>query len=338
MSADHSARADDGRTMLDPWHAKVAVLVLGFNDQKWLPRCLASVLATQDDNFEVFFIDNASSDGSAEYVQESFPSVKVVRNSSNLGFAGGNNEGIRAALAAGAELVFLINPDTWIDPAWLREMRAHYAADPTLDVITALILNYDDDRFDRNFLQIVSNTPDFVQDAWNGCVRSYYETITGSGAALMARRSFYEDVGVIDPEFFMYFEEIDLLRRGRYHGKRIGVSTKSIVHHFNHLESPDSGKPSKLRFERGFLIYTLKNQFDPAIKCVIKFLLEVVSRPIGAILRGEWKRAWALVRADVELIVKSPWILYRRHLEMYAPERLPEMAWLRSAASRRGHS
>lgn len=320
---------DSSRQLPDPYRAKVAVIVLCFNERKWLERCLTSVLKTEDDHFQVFLVDNASSDGSTEFVERTFPTVAIVRNTANLGFAGGNNEGIRAALAAGAEFVFLLNPDTWVEPSWLREMRAHYAEEPSLDVVTSMILNYDDDDFDRNFLQIVSSTPGMVQDSWNRRPKPWYDTTTGSGAALMARRSFYEDVGVIDPVFFIYFEEIDLLRRGRFHGKRIAVSTKSVIHHYNRLETPNSGRPVKIRFERGYLIYTLKNQFDPLLKCVLKFLLEVVSRPIGAVFRGQWKRAWLLVRADAELLLKSPWILYRRYLEMHHPERLPEMTWLR---------
>lgn len=145
----------------------------------------------------------------------------------------------------------------------------------------------------------------------------------------MARRSFYEDVGVIDPEFFMYFEELDLLRRGRWHGKRIAVSTRSVIHHYNHLETPGSGKPSKIRFERGFLIYTLKDQFNPLLKNVIKFLLEIVSRPVGAVFRAEWRRAVLLIRTGLELALKSPWIVWRRQREMHSPDRLPEMKWLR---------
>jgi GT2 family glycosyltransferase len=332
MSLDRSAHDEVDRSLPDPLHAKVGVIVLGYNDRKWLERCLSSVLATADTNFQVLFVDNASSDGSAEFVEQRFPEVTVVRNSTNLGYAGGNNVGIRIALDCHAEFLFLLNSDTWVESAWLKEMRAHFAEEPLLDAVTAMILNYEDDGFDRNFLQLVIGTSAFVQDAWNGKSRPWYDTKSGSGAALMTRRSFYEDVGVIDPEFFMYFEEIDLLRRGRYHGKRIGVSTKSIVHHFNHLESSDSGKPSKIRFERGYLIYTLKNQFDTALKCVIKFFVEVISRPIGALLRREWKRAWALVWTDVELLFKAPRILYRRHLEMHAPERLPEMTWLRKGS------
>jgi GT2 family glycosyltransferase len=319
----------------DSLPGKVAVIVLCFNERKWLDRCLSSVLATEDGYFQVFLVDNASSDGSAEFVSQAFPTVSIVRNATNLGFAGGNNEGIRAALAAGAEFVFLLNPDTWVEPSWLREMRAHFTEEPSLDVVTSMILNYEDDRFDRNFLQMLNATPGVMQDAWDGRIRAWYETTTGSGAALMARRSFYEDVGVIDPEFFIYFEEIDLLRRGRYHGKRIAVSTRSVIHHYNRLETPRSGRPVKIRFERGFLIFTLKDQFNPLVKCVIKFLLEVVSRPIGALFRREWARAWALLKVDAELLLKSPLIIWRRHLEMYAPDRLPEMTWLRPSSDRR---
>jgi GT2 family glycosyltransferase len=307
----------------------IAVIVLSYNNRKWLDRCLTTLFATDDDDFSVYFVDNASSDGSVEYVQQSFPRAHIVRNSMNLGFAGGNNEGLRAAFQAGADFAVLLNTDTWVEPKWLTEMRHIFQGDPSIAAATAMILCYDNDDFDRNFLQILEVTPGFIQDSWNRTVRPWYVTETGSGAALMARRSFFESVGVIDPMFFMYFEEIDLLRRGRFHGHKIAVSTRAIIHHYNHLESSGSGRPVKIRFERGYEIFTLKDHFNPVLKCVIKFLMEVVSRPIGAAFKGQWGRCLQLIKVGAELIVKSPWILWRRHLEIRDPSRLPEMAWLR---------
>lgn len=313
----------------------IAVIVLCYNERKWLEKCLSSVIATQDGDFSIYLVDNGSVDGSAEFVEQSFPTVRIVRNGKNLGFAGGNNEGIKAAVEARADFLVLLNPDTWVEPRWLQELRAIFAADSAISVATAMILNYENDSFDQNFLQILQVTPGFIQDAWNRDVKPWYLTETGSGAALMARRSFYESVGVIDPEFFIYYEEIDLLRRGRLHGHKIAVSTRGIIHHYNRLETPTSGRPVKIRFERGYEIFTLKDQFNPALKCVIKFLMEVVSRPIGAAFKGQWRRCLQLIKVGAELIVKSPWILWRRHLEIHDPSRLPEMAWLRRNADDR---
>lgn len=307
----------------------IAVIVLCYNERKWLEKCLTSVIATEDGDFSVYLVDNGSVDGSAEFVEHAFPTVRIVRNGSNLGFAGGNNEGIKAAVAAHADFLVLLNPDTWVEPSWLKEMREIFTADPAISVATAMILNYENDDFDQNFLQILQATPGFIQDAWNKTVKPWYLTETGSGAALMARRSFYESVGVIDPEFFIYFEEIDLLRRGRFHGHKIAVSTRGIIHHYNRLETANSGRPVKIRFERGHEIFTLKDQFNPALKCVIKFLMEVVSRPIGAAFKGQWSRCLQLIRVGGELVVKSPWILWRRYREIHDPRRLPEMKWLR---------
>ena len=82
------------------------------------------------------------------------------------------------------------------------------------------------------------------------------------------------------------------------------------------------------------MIYTLKNQFVPLPKCVMKFLLEVVSRPIGAMFRWEWRRLIMLLWIGAEILVKSPAIIWRRQVEMHAVERLPEMKWLRGGERR----
>ena len=323
-----------GDSCAEAGRGEVAVLVLCFNDSKWLHRCLTSVLATKDEHFSVYVIDNASVDGSVDLVKSNFPQVRVVKNTRNLGFAAGNNEGIRVALGNGADFIVLLNTDTWVEEDWLTELRKPFAADPSIGVVTAMIKNYESEEFDKNFSQILASTPEFIQDAWDGRVRPWYHTDTGSGAALMARRSFYEDVGVIDPVFFMYFEEIDLIRRGRYLGYRAAFSTTGVIHHHNHLETPTAGRPTKARFERGYMIFTLKNQFETLSKCIIKFLLEIVSRPVGAILKGEWKRTLTLLGIGAELLVRSPSILRRRHQEMHSPSRLPEMRWLRPQVGR----
>jgi GT2 family glycosyltransferase len=310
-------------------HPRIAVIVLCYNEKDWLERCLSSVSATDYDNFRIVFVDNASADGSVELVRERFPHVEIVANRANLGYAGGNNSGIEYALQdRETDYVLLLNPDTWVEPEWLTELVRVFEADRDIGVVTAMIKNYDDERLDHNCMQIFRSIPDCVQDLWDGRLQPWYYTESGSGAACMLSRKYLEQVGIIDPVFFIYFEEIDLLRRGRYHGYKLAISTRGVVHHFNRLEDPTQKRPTKIRFERGHMIFTLKNQFEPYPKSLVKFLMEGPSRICGALLNKQWDRAWKLTKVNAELLCRIPEISLRRYREKYACRKLPEMKWL----------
>ncbi len=115
---------------------RVSVVVLGFNEKRYLDNCLTSVL-DQDyprDQYEVLFADNGSSDGSLEWVQESFPEVRAIRLDRNYGFGGGNNRG--AAHAQG-ELVTFLNADTVVHRGWLSGMVRAMTADPQVKACEA---------------------------------------------------------------------------------------------------------------------------------------------------------------------------------------------------------
>ena len=208
-------------------------------------------------------------------------------------------------------------------------------AEPTLGFFSALILGYDDRRLDKNWMQFMRMNYRCLQDLWTGSLARWYPTDSGSGAALLIRSSMLRHIGLIDPVFFMYFEEIDLIRRGRYHGYGSGFSTRGVVHHYNHLESSGPGHSSGIRFERGHMIYVLKNQEEPAFKCVLAFVLDAAGRTTGALIKRQWQRTGRLLKAALEILVKSPSILWRRRLEMRSPGQLPELATLHAAAGGR---
>ena len=318
---------------IDPG-VSVAVIVLGYNDLQWLDRCLGSLVAVDCPGLRVIYVDNASTDGSVVFVRDRFPNIEIIASEKNLGFAGGNNLGIQRALEIAADYLVLLNSDTWVEPDWLVKLLAGFRETGNVGAVTSSIRTYDGDTADKGYTQILSSTPDFIRDSVIHVRRPFYETWTGSGAALALSQEFIEKVGMIDPVFFMYYEEIDWLRRGRLHGFTTLVSTEAIVHHFNHLEDPSQTKPSQIRSERGFLIYVMKNHEEILTKSVAKFLFECISRISGALLKRQWKRSFQLAKISLELSLKLPRILWRRQLELKRPSDLPEMIQLEEAASR----
>src|SRR5512135_3455501 len=97
-----------------------SIVILNWNGKPYLEACLDSVLHQCDGKYEVLLVDNGSTDGSSAYVREKYPSVRVIDAGSNLGFAGGNNLGVRSAAA---NIVVLLNNDSVVQPGWLLALR-----------------------------------------------------------------------------------------------------------------------------------------------------------------------------------------------------------------------
>src|SRR5438105_4534823 len=96
--------------------ARVAVIILNWNNHRMTSECIHSLLAMDAANFEIVVIDNGSSDGSPDMLRQEFPQITLLPQATNLGFAAGCNVGVRYALAKGTEYVLLLNNDTFLAP------------------------------------------------------------------------------------------------------------------------------------------------------------------------------------------------------------------------------
>ncbi len=109
----------------------VTCIVLNWNSRDYLEDCLSSLLASEYDEAEYVVIDNASTDGSVEFISRRFPSVEVIRNETNLGFAGGNNVGLHEMES---DIAVLINPDVIVSPGLVSDLVASFHADDQIGV------------------------------------------------------------------------------------------------------------------------------------------------------------------------------------------------------------
>lgn len=177
----------------------VSIVIPVYNHLDYTRRCLASIEHLTYPNFETIVVDNGSSDGTAEAVTREFPRVKVIRNPSNLGYAGGSNTGIRQS---NGEFVLVLNNDTKVvDPGLLEGVVRAFGADPNVGLVTPRMVEYED--YDRIR---------FEGDA------DAYRNYEISGAAPTFRRRALEEVGLFDEFFFCYFEDKDLFARLRKAG------------------------------------------------------------------------------------------------------------------------
>lgn len=215
---------------------RVAVVVLTRNGLRWLPKCLSSVARTDYRNLDVYVVDNASTDGSVQYVREHFPDVKIIVHSMNLGFAAGYN---RALKGIKAYYAVLLNNDTEaLTPDWVQSLVKVASADSRIAAVCCKMVSMDHpDRLDsaggmgipfwRGFVDIGREEHDEGQYDTTD-----FEPFSFCGGAALLRKAVFEQAGGFDDKFFMYSEDADLSWRLRLLGYRIRVAPRAKVAHF----------------------------------------------------------------------------------------------------------
>ncbi|MEJ2367825.1 MAG: glycosyltransferase family 2 protein [Acidobacteriota bacterium] len=192
---------------------KVFVIVLNWNGLRHLDECLGSLLASDYLEMHVIMVDNASADGSADYVREKFPSVILLVNDRNMGFSAGNNVGIRYALAHEADYVVLLNNDTRIEPDCIRRLVECGEDRPEAGVLGGTVLMY----FDPGVVNSTGVNLNLWGYGWDRDFGRPYnperktpERVLGVTGCLMAiKRDVLKQVGLLDESYFAYYEDLD---------------------------------------------------------------------------------------------------------------------------------
>ncbi len=209
----------------------VSVLIVNHNGGSDLVACLDSLRHTGFDAYEVIVVDNASTDGSADRLGDLVPDVRLIRSAANLGFGGGNN--LAAAHAQGEVLAFL-NPDTAVDPGWLRALVEVLDRDPRVGLATSMVLlKASPERV--NACGNAMHTTGLTLCRGMAADRAVYaveeDVDAVSGAAFAMRRSLFEALGGFDEAFFLYMEDTDLSLRARLAGFTCRYVPGSVVYH-----------------------------------------------------------------------------------------------------------
>lgn len=237
---------------------KFSIVIINWNGKEklgeLLDKCLESVSNTKYNNLEIIFVDNASTDGSYEYVQSKFTNFKFFRNSENLGFAGGNNVG--AKFCKGDIIVFL-NNDTIVNPHWLDE-PAKLFENPKIGIIQSNLRLLDNPEIPDSIGHCISAIGLPIENYFfMDEPRRPIPIFSGKGAALFVRRDLFERLGGFDEDYFFYFEETDLCWRARLLGYEVYFSPNSVVLH----KGSGTFKDGKLLYHRQ------KNTIASMIKC-----------------------------------------------------------------------
>jgi GT2 family glycosyltransferase len=210
-----------------------SAIVLNYNGRGFVEESVRSLLEQDLPGLEVLVVDNGSTDGSADEVERAFAGrVRLLRSPRNLGFGAGNNLGIREARG---RHVILLNNDAVAAPSFARELVAAAAADASVGMVAARVLEY----ARRNVLDTVGHLlyPDGLNrgrgrlEEDRGQYDACRTTLFPSGAAALYTRAMLDDIGLFDESFFLYGDDAELGLRGRVAGWGCALAPRAIAYH-----------------------------------------------------------------------------------------------------------
>lgn len=214
----------------------IGIVVLNWNGFEDTVECLESIGRVQQPGLGVLIVDNGSTDGSRERLEERFPEFSLVSTGENLGYAGGNNVGIRYWLDRGKDYIALVNNDVVVRSDFVAPLVAALRTDPRLGLAAPLILRKEEPTkvqsagLDVRILLGLTHLTgaNQVDEGQYDGVRTVEFLM---GACLCVRRVVFEEVGMLDESFFMYSEEVEFVKRASRAGFRAAVVGHSKIWH-----------------------------------------------------------------------------------------------------------
>lgn len=227
----------------------LSIVIVNFNAERFLRRCLCSIYEnTQDINYEVWVVDNASTDGSLDMLNRKFPEVRVIANHTNAGFAEANNQAIKRAIG---KYILLLNPDTLVVERALDKLVQFMEQTPDTGIIGPKVFDdeikasvqyscrrfptlmnalfgrhspltklFPNNRFSKKFLMLGLDHSRTMEVDWV------------SGCCLLIRRELLDQIGLLDEEYRLFFEDIDICYRAHKAKRKIIYYPKAHVVHF----------------------------------------------------------------------------------------------------------
>lgn len=214
----------------------VSIIILNWNGWSDTIECVKSCLSLAYDDFEIIIVDNGSDDDSEAILKSEFPDLNVLQTGVNLGYAGGNNYGVKHAIAKGAEYVWFLNNDTIVDPMALTELVNVAEMDPDNGMVGSKILSYLDPaviQYAGGLLDANSGTSKHI--GFGEKDHHQYDQVaeTGyiTGCSMLVKSPVIDRIGMMDECYFLYFEESDWCIKAQKNGIKLMYVPDSVVYH-----------------------------------------------------------------------------------------------------------
>lgn len=284
---------------------KIAVVILNWNGARLLEKFLPSVLAYSDEA-NIYVADNASTDTSVDLVKRRFPSVKIIQNDGNYGFAKGYNTALEQVEE---EYYALVNSDIEVTEGWLAPIISIFDSEPNIGIIQPKILDYKN----KAYFEYAGAAGGFIDqfgypycrgrifdniEKDKGQYNDVIEIFWASGACFFIRKDIYRKLNGFDGDFFAHQEEIDLCWRAFNLGHKAKYTSRSVVYHVGGATLNESNPKKTFLNFRNSLLMLAKNLPENKLFPIIfaRLLLDGMAG-IQFIFKGKFNHCWAIVKA-----------------------------------------
>ena len=248
---------------------RLTIIIVNFNGRGHLERCLRSLHDHPPKAAEIIVVDNASTDGSTEVVN-SWPDVRLLRLTTNVGFSAGNNAGIRAS---SSELVLLLNNDTVVPKGAIDRLVARLDADPAAAIAGPRLVD-EHRRVERSFGPMISPVGELRQKVITRLHERRFRPVSAwversarreryvdwvSGACLLVRRFVAQNVGLLDERFFLYTEDVDFCASVRAAGWKVLFTPAAEIVHLRGRSRATAASASNAAYRRSQLAFYEKH-------------------------------------------------------------------------------
>jgi len=221
-------------------YPKVFVVVLNYNGGHFIKKCLASVFKNDYPNFEVVVVDNNSTDGSLEMAKSNFSKSNFIKNEENLGFAVGNNVGIRFSLERMADYICLLNNDAEVEKDFIERLVEALEKETHAGIAGPVVFNGENKQVWFSKGKISWLTMKAIHSV-KFETKNVYQSEFISGCAVMIKAEVFNEVGLLDEDFFLYWEDVDFCYRAKKAGFKSIVVTSAWTYHFEKSqENPEN--------------------------------------------------------------------------------------------------
>lgn len=292
----------------------VSIITVNYNQSVVTSQLLDTLAKLTYPNFEVIVVDNGSLTDNPEWLQARYPSISLIKTGKNLGFAGGNNVGIKAA---SGQYILLINNDTEVPPNFIEPIVSLMESNSAIGMVSPKIKF----QWDPNIIQYAgfsemssitvrnSAIGYLQQDSIDYDVTK--ETHSIHGAAIMVKKEVIDKIGLMPEIYFLYYEEHDWAQKAKKAGYKLYYCPHSYL---LHKESVSAGKASSLKtyyLNRGRLIYTIRNNTGCTLilSLLFQFIVSLPKNTAVYAAKREFKNIKAYWRAYLWAIVNFKKVL-----------------------------
>jgi GT2 family glycosyltransferase len=295
-------------------------IIVHYNGAEWIEKCLDSFSNTKFED-KIIVVDNCSTDiEGVQIITNKFPKTVLIKLNENIGFGRANNVGIELAIEKKAQYVFLLNQDAWVcEDDTIENLIQVAKNNPEFGIVSPIHYNSTKTALDQGFAAYMtkSKNVELLSKIFHENNDSIYEIPFVNAAAWLLNVKCFKKIGFFDPDFFMYGEDTDLINRVLFHKMKLGITPLANICHAREHRSKDFPKTHLTNSEKiqhqGRYLSILKNINENIFNSFLKFITESGMNVLNELLSKRWNRAFQLVIIVIQLIVKLPNIITKRH-------------------------